>query len=309
MDAIQRKLAFIDKQFAGRDFHKRIVRTSPLVFVAVGLIAGILIQEAIFGSRAEGDGAHAVWLWLMILGLGAGSAVVIFVAQATGKVTSYAPLLLGFCALVCFACLGAIRVISFNQPEANDIRNFVGGEEQSATKGTETTEKRADMDSLRSSPPGDGNDESSGDDDNSVVSADAAVTNNGSMPATIRGVIVTKPYIEKNPDWKFARFKPTDPTSSFYLKLTEAKTVSGWAKVSGTVRVQVDGPVLDLKAGDCIQAYCRLDRFGPSTNPGQFDMARHLAGRNVFISASVKSREGIEPLEPPPCRRVHQGQS
>ena len=301
MDAIQRKLAFIDKQLAGRDFHKRIVRTSPLVFVAVGLIAGILIQEAIFGSRAEGDGAHVVWLWLMILGLGAGSAVVLFVAQATGRVTSYAPLLLGFCALVCFACLGAIRLMSFYQPEANDIRNFVGGEEQSATKGTETTEKRVAMDSLRSSPPGGGNDESSGDDDNSVISADAAPTNDGSMPATIRGVIVTKPYVDRNPDWKFARFKPTDPTSSFYLRLTEAKTVAGWAKVSGNVRVQVDGPVLDLKAGDCIQAYCRLDRFGPSTNPGQFDMARHLAGRNVFISASVKSREGIELIKTPPA--------
>src|SRR4030042_5607730 len=137
MDAIQRKLAFIDKQLAGRDFHKRIVRTSPLVFVAVGLIAGILIQEAIFGSRADGYVAHIVWLWVMILALGAGSAVAIFVAQATGRVTSNAPLLLGFCASVCFACLGAIRVVSFNQPGANAIRNFVGGKRGAATEGTE----------------------------------------------------------------------------------------------------------------------------------------------------------------------------
>lgn len=301
MDAIQRKLAFIDKQLAGRDLHKRIIRTSPLVFVAVGLIAGILIQEAIFRSRAEGDGANVVWLWLIILALGAGSAVLIFVAQATGRVTSYAPLLLGFCALVCFACLGATRAVSFNQPEANDIRNFVGGKKELATEGTETTEKKVDMDSLKSSPSGGGNDESSGDDDNSVVSGDAAPTYDGSMPATIRGVIVTKPFIDRNPDWEFARFKPTDPTSSFYLKLTEAETMRGWANVSGTVRVQVEGPVLDLKAGDCIQAYCRLDRFRPTSNPGEFDTATSLARRGVFVAASVKSREGIELFQAPPA--------
>jgi len=54
--------------------------------------------------------------------------------------------------------------------------------------------------------------------------------------------------------------------------------------------------VLDLKDGDYIQAYCRLDRFSPPTNPGQFDVAKYLARKNVFIAASVKSRDGIEIL-------------
>jgi competence protein ComEC len=115
--------------------------------------------------------------------------------------------------------------------------------------------------------------------------------------ATIRGRIVTEPYVSKYPDWKFARFKPTDPTTSFYLKVDEVETIAGWAKVTGTVRVQVDEPVLDLKAGDEIQAYCWLERFEPASNPGQFDMAEYLARRNVYIAASVESRSGIELLQ------------
>jgi len=117
--------------------------------------------------------------------------------------------------------------------------------------------------------------------------------------ATIRGLIITEPYINKNRNWEFARFKFTDPASSFYLKVREVKAIPGWAKAAGTVRVQVDGPVLDLKDGDNIQAYCRLDRFSPPTNPGQFDTAKYLARKNVFIATSVTSRDGIKLLESP----------
>jgi len=91
-----------------------------------------------------------------------------------------------------------------------------------------------------------------------------------------------------------------DPTSSFYLKIYEVETTAGWSNASGTVRVQVAGPVLDLKAGDYIQLYCWLDRFKKATNPGQFDAAKYLARKNVFVAASVKSREGIELLESGP---------
>ncbi len=115
--------------------------------------------------------------------------------------------------------------------------------------------------------------------------------------ATIRGLIITNPCIHKYQQWKFAKFIHNDPTSSFYLKLNEVKTINGWAKVTGTVRVQVNEPVLDQKAGDYIQTYCWLDRFKGVTNPGQFNTAKYLAQRNVFIAASIKSRDGIELLE------------
>ena len=249
MDDIQRKLALIDKQLTAgpANLHRQIISTCPLVFVAVGLIVGILIQHTFDLSLP---------LWLILLALLTVATIFFFIIQQFfsnhhSLLTTHHYATVYF-ALACFVCLGAIRLTSFHQPRSNDIRNFVTNEPKLAT---------------------------------------------------IRGLIITEPYIADNPDWAFARFKPTDPTSSFYLKVSEVKTVAegplgrnGWAKATGTVRVQVDEPVLDLKAGDYIQAYCWLDRFKPPTNPGQFDTAKYLARKNVFLAASIKSRNGIEIL-------------
>jgi len=250
MDDIQRKLALIDKQLTAgpANLHRQIVSTCPLVFVAVGLIVGILIQYTFDLSLT---------LWLILLALLTTATVSFFIIQQLSSTNNQLPITIyhlpitdyhyatAYLALACFVCLGAIRLTSFHQPKPNDIRNFVTGEPKLAT---------------------------------------------------IRGLIITEPYIADNPDWAFARFKATDPTSSFYLKLTDVKTLDGWAEAAGTVRMQVDEPVLDLKAGDHIQTYCWLDRFKPPTNPGQFDTAKYLARKNVFIAASIKSRDGIEIL-------------
>jgi competence protein ComEC len=238
LDDIQQKLALIDKQLTGGGlpyFHKQIISTAPLLFVAVGLIAGILIQTAL---------ALSVWFWLVSIGVCASTTIILYVVYHGKK--EQLPNILAYTALVGFVCLGAIRLNSYEQPANNDIRNLVAEERKLAT---------------------------------------------------IRGFIITKPYVNKNENWAFSKFKYTDPTSSFYLKLGEVETVDGWAKVSGTVRVQVDERVLDLKAGDYIQAYCWLDRFEKAANPGQFDMAGYLARKNVFVAASVNSQDAIEVLQ------------
>lgn len=122
--------------------------------------------------------------------------------------------------------------------------------------------------------------------------------------ATISGLIVTDPYVSRHPDWKFAQFKPTDPTTSFYVTVRAIKAIQGWAPTTGTVRVQVGEPAPDLKAGDAIRAYCWLDRFEPPTNPGQFDTAAYLARRNIFVAAFVNSRDGIEVFQSPRAGRL-----
>jgi len=239
MDDIQRKLALIDQQLAGqRNLHEQIVSTSPLAFIAVGLITGILLQNKFELSLG---------LWLTLLTLFTAGTLVFFALQRLSfnnqlSIINY-QFIIAYMALACFVCLGAIRLNSFYQPRSNDIRNLVSDERKLAT---------------------------------------------------IHGLIVTEPYINQNQQWKFAKFTYTDPTSSFYLKVKEVKTVAGWAETSGIVRVQVDEPVLDLKAGDYVQAYCWLDRFKAATNPGQFDTAKYLSRKNVFIAASIDSRDGIE---------------
>jgi competence protein ComEC len=111
--------------------------------------------------------------------------------------------------------------------------------------------------------------------------------------ATIGGRVLTQPYQEPQ-DWCFAQLVPADPSSAFYLRLDRIETPAGWQPVVGTIRVQVDEPVPNLRIGDFIQAYCWLHRFEEPTNPGQFNFARYLRLRNVFVGASVPVREAIE---------------
>lgn len=118
--------------------------------------------------------------------------------------------------------------------------------------------------------------------------------------ATIRGTIVTRPFVNRYKRWAMASFKFTDPGTSFYLKLSGIKTRNGWKKVTGRIRVQAAEPVLDLCAGDTIRAYCWLDRFSHATNPGEFDTAEYLARKNVFVGAYIKSRDSIKILEDKP---------
>jgi len=279
MDDIQRKLALIDKQLAGglANSHKQIISTAPLLFVVVGLIAGILLQSTL---------GLSVSIWLILLALFAVATVFFFIIQQFSSTNHQLPFTnhhlpitnyqyaTAYLALACFACLGAIRLTSYYQPRPDDIRNFVARKKELTT---ENAEKELKL--------------------NSAASASSAVKENERKLATIRGLIVTDPYVNENRDWQFARFKFTDPASSFYLKVEKIKAVAGWAEASGTVRVQVDEPVLDLKAGDYIQAYCWLDKFKEPTNPGQFNTAEYLARKNVFIAASVQSRDGIKLLE------------
>jgi competence protein ComEC len=238
MDDIRRKLELIDRQLTGPNFHERVISTCPLVFVAIGLMAGILIQDM---------SVFSVYIWLILLAVLAAATVFFFFMPRFSRLGRY---ITAYLALASFVCLGAIRLTSYSQPELNDIRNLAADEPKLAT---------------------------------------------------IRGFVTTEPYINRYPDWEFARFKPSDPTSSFYLKATEVESVAGWAKVTGTVRVQVGEPVLDLQPGDNIQAYCWLDRFRPPTNPGQFDVAGYLARRNVFVGVYIESRNGIELLQSSPA--------
>jgi competence protein ComEC len=232
MNDIQKRLKLIDKQLAGsKGFFTQLVVTSPLFIVAIGLAAGILMQNAL---------NLPIRLWLILLVIFVAAVFVLFSLSAI-RYTLYA-----FLAFVCFACLGAIRLDSFNAPETNDIRLLIADEPK---------------------------------------------------PATIRGRILTEPYTDTGQQWQFARFAYTGPSSSFYLEVSEVSTSDGWAEVTGDVRVQVNEPVLDLKAGDYIQVYCLLERFNPPGNPGEFNTAEYLARRGVYIAASVKSRDAIELMQ------------
>jgi len=176
-----------------------------------------------------------------------------------------------YMASACFVCLGAIRLTSFHRPGPDDIGNFVSDEQRLATiRGLIITEPYTNNYGYTVEP---------------------------NRPKDANEIDRSEDYTVEYKQWKFAKFMHSDPSSSFHLKVKEVETIDGWAKISGNIRVQVDEPVLDLKAGDYIQLYCWLDRFKQPTNPGQFNTAEYLANKGVFVAASVPSRDAIELLK------------
>ena len=115
--------------------------------------------------------------------------------------------------------------------------------------------------------------------------------------ATLKGTVLTAPRQTTNDDWAFGRFTHGDPGSTFYLAVTSAEALDGaWPPTCGTIFVHVAEPILDLAPGDSIVIYCWLDTFPNATNPGQFDFAKYMASRGVFLSASVESRDALTVL-------------
>jgi competence protein ComEC len=126
MDYIQQKLDLIDAQRAGRSWGARLTGTAPLFLPAVGLMAGILVQQQLFHQQAGMDFRAFLWIWLALLGLSAASTVL----GGTWK-RFRVPIYVS--ASICFLCLGAIRLLAFEAAAPNDIRHLVGEESRLAT--------------------------------------------------------------------------------------------------------------------------------------------------------------------------------
>ncbi|MDI6450747.1 DNA internalization-related competence protein ComEC/Rec2 [Anaerobaca lacustris] len=238
MDEIRRRLALIEAQLGGRSLHARLIDAAGLFFPAVGLMAGIVAQNAAMARFGPAD-SSARLRPEFVLPLLASAALCLAMVCTHRRLR---PAVAAWGALLCFAGLGAVRLAVFTAVGNGDIRRFV-------------TDER--------------------------------------VLATIRGRILTPPARIRN-DWCFAELAFADPSTVFYLKLDGIHTDRGWIDVSGTLRVQVDEPTPGLSAGDTIVAYCWLYRFGGPTNPGQFDLATHLARKNIHVGASVPSGDAIK---------------
>lgn len=129
MDYIQQKLALIDAQRAGLKPHISLARTAPLFWPAVGLMAGIALQEQLSQWHSGPDSAVLVWIWVGLLGLCAAAVWIAF----TRHLRTADPGIFVCGASICFLCLGAIRVLAFEMPAADDVRSLVGQEPRLAT--------------------------------------------------------------------------------------------------------------------------------------------------------------------------------
>jgi len=111
--------------------------------------------------------------------------------------------------------------------------------------------------------------------------------------ATLKGRVIS-PVASSGPG---SSIPWLDAQSSFYMDAQSILSAGQWRPVRGTVRVQVSERLKDIHPGNQVQLYCRLSRFHPPPNPGQFDVKRYMARKGVYVAASVSIAEGVEVLD------------
>lgn len=116
--------------------------------------------------------------------------------------------------------------------------------------------------------------------------------------ATVRGRVCSEPTESRRSGWLFADYLWTPPTTGFYLRLTQAKTRTGWTDIRGTLRVGVSGRLDNLHPGDSVEMYCILEPFTPAGNLGQFDFAAYMKRSGVALAARVTSPEAVKIIRP-----------
>ena len=115
--------------------------------------------------------------------------------------------------------------------------------------------------------------------------------------AKVRGSLCTSVRLSTTEGWKFGKFSFAGTTSSFYMEVEEILSEEGWVKAGGKIRVQVQGRVSGIEAGDRVEMYCELGGFDAAGNPGGFDFARYLRDRGVRVGASVQAVSGLRLIE------------
>ncbi|MBN1786845.1 MAG: DNA internalization-related competence protein ComEC/Rec2 [Sedimentisphaerales bacterium] len=113
--------------------------------------------------------------------------------------------------------------------------------------------------------------------------------------AHIRVRIISDPKIvtADEDDWLFAGFSHSFPYTTFYAKVTDIKTNEGWTEAAGKIKFYISGDVNNLNINDTFQAFCKLQKFYPPENPGQFETARYMKRNGVFLAATLKSSDAI----------------
>ncbi|MBN2377713.1 MAG: ComEC/Rec2 family competence protein [Sedimentisphaerales bacterium] len=120
--------------------------------------------------------------------------------------------------------------------------------------------------------------------------------------ASLRGVIVTKPYLAKSrDDFGIADFLCT-PQTIFSIRCEQVRAPDGWKPISGLVRVVIDQPCVNLQQGRQIEVDGWLSRPQGPGNPGQPDRRDSYHAARTLVLCRVNYAEAIRVLSPEKSR-------
>lgn len=246
-DPVTWELERLDRELNPVTLEEILTASCPLACPALGLIAGLILQQ--YASLPPA----AIWLIVAIsAATKIGTATLFPPKQVTvprfGGAIDRSSLRFYVAVLCCFAVFlaaGALRLDLFRTPPPNDLSRLVGSEP---------------------------------------------------VLATIRGTVASEVRRENRQSWVFGRFQWTEPGCSFLFCVEDVETTAGRQQCYGRIFVHVSGPIKNLPPQSRLQLYCRLSRFQPPSNPGQFDFKRYMEDQGIRISAAVPAAESIEML-------------
>lgn len=140
--------------------------------------------------------------------------------------------------------------------------------------------------------------------DISPDSIERFVTNEGVF-ARIRGVVISEPRQVKRPESHFSRWSFRSHQTVFLLNVESVEGTDGYIHVTGTIRVSVREPMIDLSLHDRVELFGRLYTFHPPSNPGSFDWASYQRRQGVLAGLSCPHRENIQYIFADPSVDVH----
>jgi competence protein ComEC len=117
----------------------------------------------------------------------------------------------------------------------------------------------------------------------------ATFTPQWSMPATVRGRVITAPKVFKSSS---VPGYPRPARTNFILRADSIFADGKWRSTSGLVRVTIDSPAAGLFPGQQVKLVGRLGRFKGPDNPGQMDWSRFARRTRVFVQMSIPAVSG-----------------
>lgn len=125
-------------------------------------------------------------------------------------------------------------------------------------------------------------------------------------PIVLHGRIVSKPWITK-PETDSPLVGWTQQTKTrFDLECLDIQEARNLRKVSGKIRVSVNGEMADIQPGNVVRLRGDIVLPSPPKNPGEFDYRDILRRQSIFAVMRCKSTHSVEQLLP--TDGVHESQ-
>lgn len=135
------------------------------------------------------------------------------------------------------------------------------------------------------------------------------------MAKTNWSPIVLEGIIDAVPRWRpdilqYEQFKNGNSENTpawhtlYEIRMTAVRDRREWIPATGRLILTVEAPRRDLFPGDSVRIYAKWQRIPVPTNPGQFDLAKFYARKDIHLRARSENGEQIQRLTTPEPYRL-----